>query len=161
MIRKTKLGTGQRTYDHTRKAKHAIRSKEGMYYLETEVIRDKQRTGRKEQVRKAGRKKMIHSMFCPELGPVGHLPPYFINCQLHNLHVNWSELKIRGLGHAVFLFIYSKSEQGLLISVSYCDELYESKVTYVITNNSNRQPISIRIWGFRNFASNEKGPPQF
>ena len=40
MIRKTKLGTGQRTYDHTRKAKHAVRSKEGMYYLETEVIRE-------------------------------------------------------------------------------------------------------------------------
>lgn len=100
---------------------------------------------------------MIHSMFCPELGPVGHLPPYFINCQLHNLRVHRSELKIWGLGHAVFLFIYSKSEQGLLILVSYCDELYESKVTYVITNNSNRQPVSIRIWGFRNFASNEKG----
>lgn len=51
-------------------------------------LEERQRTGRKEQVKKAGREKMIHSMFCPELGPVGHLPPYFINCQLHNLRVH-------------------------------------------------------------------------
>lgn len=34
------MGTRQKTYDHARKSKYVAESKERMYYLEIEVIRE-------------------------------------------------------------------------------------------------------------------------
>lgn len=67
-------------------------------------------------------------------------------------------LKARGPAGTVHIIIcvYLKQEWGLTSPVSCWNQLYESKVTYTITNTSNFKPISVRIWGSRNVALSEK-----